>query len=90
MNRMIRFSKWFGQNEPAWYLGWAGVTLVATVTLGTFWGWPWMYLCLACMANDRNEAERSRDQWYRRTLEWEALSTTWMRLYKAERDKNGR
>lgn len=62
--------------EPKWYLGWAlGCALVGGL-LGdvSFIVVGVMYLFLAEMARQRNEARAERDKWFLRTCEWIGLA----------------
>jgi hypothetical protein len=88
MSKMARFAAWCARIEPKWYVAWAIGTAVSAVTMGTTWALPIMYLTCASLARERNQAATIATQWVDRAEAWADLSSRWMALYKAEKDKN--
>lgn len=71
--------------EPKWYIGWA-VFCLAVAAIGGGWNAVTvgvMYLFMAGLAQERNDAERERDEWQDLTFKWQEQSGAWRSLSDA-------
>lgn len=68
--------------EPQWYLGWAGGCAIAGIIAGTMSAVAIgvMYLFMASLAKQRNDAERHAEQ-------WESIANAWENLYESARGR---
>lgn len=98
-DKISRTAARFRRIEPHWYIGWA-VFCFALGAIGSSWSAVTigvMYLFMAGLANERNQAERGlaewhdlSDQWHDLAIGWHRSSDRWKALYRAEKAKNGR